>query len=202
MTVDLDLNIGDLLAGIAALAVAVITIFTAANARARLHKVAQQSMELANSLNEQAKALPIDSPARSRAVGLYQELVFRSHYATQRYLNRTTPRVLTLIESGAQVLICILLASATWTLRGVSTEWETLRSLIAWALLVVAALIIVRSVVTSRGHAAVKSALSVKAKDFMEEVPEPTRLRWLALATGASISAATLASLLLRKSRK
>lgn len=194
-----DLNIGDLLTGLAAVAGVAITIFTALNSRARLHKVAQQSMELASSLNEQANTLRINSRARSRAVGLYNELVFHSHYATQRYSHKTTPKALTLIETVANALFSVLLAFATWNLQGIPAEWEMQRSFIGWAFIVAAVWISVRGIMTSRRTAAVQSALEAKATDFMEEEPEQKRVPWLALAAGISLSTAALATLVHRK---
>lgn len=191
----IELNIGDLLAGVAALSLAVLTVVTAFNAKARLHKVAQQSMELATSLDEQVKALPINSRARSRSVGLYNDLVFRSHHATQRYLDKTTPKVLTLIEVGAQTLIVLLLAFITWTLRGVPSDWELWRQLLAWTLIAVAIGILVYGLIVSRSHKSVNSKLEAKGRDYMEEAPEPEPelSPWFAFAAGLSLSAAALA---------
>lgn len=195
-----DLNIGNLFTGLAALVGAAITVFTALNLRSRLHKVAQQSMELATSLNEQAKALPIDSRARSRAVGLYNELVFHSHYAAQRYSQATTPKALNLIDTVAKTLFVGLLALVTWNLREIPADWETGRSALGWAFIIYAVWVAVRGFRTSRTTAAVQSALDAKARDFMEEETVQKRVSWPVLtAAGFSLSAAALATLALRK---
>lgn len=188
-----DLNVGNLLAGIAAVAGVAITGLTALNSRSRLHKVAQQSMELASSLNEQVKALPLDSRARSRAVGLYNELVFQSQYATQRYSHATTPKVLNLIDTAAKALFLALLAAVTWNLRGIPPEWETGRTLTGLAFLICSGGIAVRGFRTNQKTAAVKRELDAKAKDFMEEETQQTRGKWPVVATaGLSLSAAAL----------
>jgi hypothetical protein len=195
-----DLNVGNLLAGIAAVVGVAITGLTALNSRSRLHKVAQQSMELATSLNEQVKALPVDSRARSRAVGLYNELVFQSQYATQRYSQATTPKALNLIDTVAKALFLALLASVTWNLQGIPAEWETGRSLTGLAFLIFSVGIAFRGFRTSRRMAAVQSALATKATDFMEDETPQTRVKWPVLAAaGLSLSAAALVTTAHRK---
>lgn len=189
----IDLNVGSLLTGTAAVAGVVITGLTAFNSRSRLHKVAQQSMELASSLNEQAEALPIDSLARSRAKGLHSELVFQSQYAAQRYSQATTPKALTLIDTAAKALLFAFAAAVTWNLGGIPSEWELGRTLVGLGFLIWAVVSAVRGFRSSQEAAAVKRALDAKAKDFMEEDIAQRRGKWpVVVAAGLSSSAAAL----------
>lgn len=196
----IDLNVGSLLTGAAAIVGVVITALTAFNSRSRLHKVAQQSMELASSLNEQVEALPVDSAARSRAKGLYSELVFQSHYAAQRYSQVTTPKALTLFDAAATSLLFAFAAAVTWNLRGIPSEWELGRTLIGCGFLIWAVISGVRSFKSSQTAAATLRALDAKAKDHMEEdLAQKRSKRPGVVAGGLSASAAALFT---RTSRK
>lgn len=189
----IDLNVGSLLTGSAAVVGVAITALTAFNSRSRLHKVAQQSMELASSLNEQVEALPIGSVARSRAKGLHGELVFRSHYAAQRYLKATTPKFLTVFDTAATSLLFAFAAAVTWNLRGIPPEWEVGFNLVGLGFLIWAIVNAVRSFRGRQEVAATVKALDAKAKDNMEEDVPQTRGKWpVVVAAGLSASAVAL----------
>lgn len=184
-------DLGDFLTGVAAIATVLVTIVTLSSSKARIHKVARETMELAKSLEEQIERHP-SGPARSTAIGLRNELLVRGHYVTKRYLERTTLKRLTLIEAVAWAVILILMATTVWSIRGVPADLELWRKLLGWIVLGAALVTIGWGVYSSHQHMKIEEALDVMGRDFLDQDPPSRAGRYVLLGAGIFASVGIL----------